>query len=211
MKLLIMGATGMVGKEVVKQGLQRGHEITAVARNALDTVSEDPNLTTVAADILVPDAIAPLTEGVDAVISTVGIGTSKVPTLIYSEGARNLLSGMAQHGVARIVLVSSEVADHWAHQNLFKLWFLFPVLQRFLGASYDDMRRMDTVLWESDSRWTTVRAPRIRNKSGIGDYRLDTGKSLPRGLSITAADIATALLDIASRSDLDRRFAFVAN
>ncbi|MFT3861135.1 NAD(P)-dependent oxidoreductase [Micropruina sp.] len=211
MRLLVAGATGTVGRNVVAQALERGHDVTAIARRPDALRIKHPRLRTVAADILDPDAVEPLLDGVNAVISTVGIGTSKQPTRLYSEGTRNLVNGMARHGVSRIVTISSEVADHWAHQSPLKLWVVLPLLQRFLGATYDDMRRMDIVLWESAAQWTTVRAPYIRDRSGTIRYRIATDKPLRRGFSITAPDMATALLDIADRGDLDRSFVFVAN
>lgn len=33
MKIAIIGATGFVGSEVLKEALNRGHQVTAVARN----------------------------------------------------------------------------------------------------------------------------------------------------------------------------------
>ncbi|MFG1943441.1 NAD(P)-dependent oxidoreductase [Nonomuraea sp. NPDC048826] len=211
MRILVAGATGTVGQHVVTQALARAHEVTAVARRPEGLTTAHPSLQIVAADILDVEAVAPLLAGVDAVISTVGIGTSKQPTTLYSQGTRNLVDGMSAHGVPRIVTISSEVADHWAHQSPFKLWVLLPLLQRFLGATYDDMRRMDIVLWESAAQWTTVRAPRIRDRAGTGGYRIGTAAPLRRGFSITAPDMATALLDIAERDDLGRQFVFVAN
>lgn len=211
MRVLIAGATGTVGQHVVAQALERGHEVTAVARRPESLRAGHPQLCVIAADILDPAAVEPLLEGIDAVISTVGIGTSKQPTTLYSEGIRNLVNGMARHGVSRIVTISSEVADHWAHQSPFKLWIVLPLLQRFLGATYDDMRRMDIVLWESKAQWTTVRAPYIRDRARTGAYRIAPDKPLRRGFSITAPDMARALLDITERQDLGRKFAFVAN
>ena len=211
MRVLIAGAPGTVGQHVVAQALDRGHEVTAIARRPESLRTEHPRLRTFAADVLDPDAVEPLLAGVDVVVSTVGIGTSKQPTTLYSEGTRNLVNGMARHSVSRIVTISSEVADHWAHQSPLKLWVALPLLQRFLGATYDDMRRMDIVLWESDAQWTTVRAPYIRDRAGSGSYRIATDKPLRRGFSITAPDMATALLDIVERNDLGRRFVFVAN
>lgn len=211
MRILVPGATGMVGGCVVQQALQRGHEVTAIARDPAKLAIEHPRLTKVRADILDAATVEPLLEGVDAVVSTVGIGTSKEPTTLYSTGTRNLLAAMEQHGVERIVVISAEVAEHWAHQGLFKLWVVLPLLQKFLGATYDDMRRMDIVLWESRARWTTIRAPRIRPATGKGSYRLDAEKPLRRGWMISAPDMATALLDIAERQDLDRTHVYVAN
>ena len=201
----------MVGRQVVEQALARGYEVIAVARTPAKLAIEHPRLRKLAADIEDPAAVVPLLEGVEVVISTVGIGTSKSPTRLYSSGTRSLLAGMAEHGVSRIVVISSEVADHWAHQGWFKLHIVLPLLQRFLGATYDDMRRMDIVLWESAAEWTAIRAPRIRNTAGRGRYRLDQEKALQRGWSITAPDMATALLDLAEREDLARRHVYVAN
>lgn len=99
MKILVAGATGTVGQHVVTQALARGHTVTAVARHPERLRTQDQNLTNVAADILDPAAIEPQLHGVDAVISTVGVGASEEPTTLYSRGTDNLLRGMSQHGV----------------------------------------------------------------------------------------------------------------
>ncbi|WP_458111001.1 NAD(P)H-binding protein [Arthrobacter sp. R1-13] len=211
MRILIPGATGTVGGHVVEKALARGHEVVAIARNLATLTIEHPRLTKTPVDILDPAAVAPLLEGVDAVVSTVGIGASKTPTTLYSAGTKNLIDGMTTHNVQRLVVISSEVAEHWAHQSPLKLWLVLPLLQRFLGATYDDMRRMDVVLWESSVQWTAIRAPRIQPAQAKGQYQLSSDGPLKRGWMITAPDIATALLDIAERDDLGRSHVFVSN
>lgn len=211
MRILVPGATGSVGQQVVQQALDRGHDVVAIARNTAKLTLEHPALAKVAIDILNAEDVKPLADGVDAVISTVGIGASKSPTNLYSAGTKNLIEGMQAHGVTRLVVISSEVAEHWAHQSLLKLWVVLPLLQHFIGATYDDMRRMDVVLWESHVQWTAIRAPRIRAVEGKGKYRLSAAGPLARGWAITATDMATALIDIAERSDLGRKHVYVAN
>lgn len=211
MRILVPGATGMVGGHVIEQALARGHEVIAAARTSERITLRHPRLTPAQVDILDPEAVDPLLEGVDAVVSTVGIGTSKTPTALYSAGTRNLLAAMERHGVERIVVISSEAAEHWAHQGPLKLWIVLPLLQKFLGATYDDMRRMDIALWESRAQWTTIRAPYIRPTAAKEHYRKSTERALPRGWSITAPDMATALLDVAERDDLGRQHVYVAN
>lgn len=211
MRVLVPGATGSVGRHVIKQALERGHEVLAIARNTESLTLEHPNLTKADVDILNAAHVEPLLEGVDAVISTVGIGVSKSPTTLYSAGTKNLVDGMRTHGVKRLVVISSEVAEHWAHQGPFKLWVVLPLLQRFIGATYDDMRRMDIVLWESDVQWTAIRAPRIRTIDGKRSYRLSSNGPLKRGWFITATDMATSLIDIAERDDLGRKHVYVVN
>ena len=211
MKILVPGATGNVGRFVVEQALERGHEVVAIARNPAALGSERPRLQVEAIDVLDADAVRPVLAGIDAVISCIGIGASKTPTTLYSRGTRNLIEGMATHRVERLVVISSEVAEHWAHQGPLKVWIVLPLLQKFLGATYDDMRRMDVMLWESNARWTAIRAPRIKSATTKSDYRLSADGPLKRGWMITAADMANALLDIAERDDLDRRHVYVAN
>ncbi|ACV07351.1 NAD(P)H-binding protein [Kytococcus sedentarius] len=211
MKILVPGATGTVGGHVVEQALGRGHEVVAIARNPAALEVEHPRLAKAKADILDAETIEPLLAGVDAVVSTVGIGASKTPTTLYSAGTKNLVAAMRAHGVERLVVISSEVAEHWAHQGPLKLWIVLPLLQRFLGATYDDMRRMDVVLWESDLQWTAIRAPRIQPAIAKGRYRLSKNGPLRRGWAITAPDMATALLDIAERDDFGRSHVYVAN
>jgi len=67
-----------------------------------------------------------------------------------------------------------------------------PILERIFGATYDDMRWMETLLRGSPADWVCLRPPRL-----VG--------------SITYADLATALLDSLTRPDLYRRIAYVAS
>lgn len=211
MRLLITGATGRVGREVVKQGLARGDSIVALSRSADKLDIHDDRLRKAPADIRDASSVVPLLEHVDAVIHVVGIGASKAPTTIYSQGARSIIAGMTTYRVKRLVAISSQAANVWANQPLFGKIILLPILQHLFGATYDDMRRMERVLWESSVNWTQVRSPYISGKPAKGHYRFSEGVVLPHYRNITAADMATALLDIAARDDLDRRDVFVAN
>ena len=79
-----------------------------------------------------------------------------------------------------------------------------------LRATYEDMRRMEAVLQESDVNWISVRPRRLVKRTATGVYRLST-QPLPRGRKITYSALATALLDAIDREDLYRKVAFVAN
>ena len=86
-----------------------------------------------------------------------------------------------------------------------------PILQRFFGATYDDMRRMETILQETtDVDWISLRPPRLVDKPSKGAYRIDT-RRLAKARAIRYGDLATALLDSLTRQDLYRHAAYVAN
>jgi putative NADH-flavin reductase len=177
--ILITGATGRVGREVVKQALARGHEPIALSRSADRLDIHDARLRKVAADVRDEGCVVPLLKGVDVVIHAVGIGASKVSTTIYSQGARAIIAGMLQYRVKRLVVVSSQAANVWANQPILAKIVLLPILQHLFGATYDDMRRMERVLWESSVYWTQVRSPYINSKAAMGRYRFSNVTVLP--------------------------------
>lgn len=73
MKIAVIGATGFVGPALVAEGLSRGYEITAIARNT-DKVEKSAGVTAVAADVYDVDALASALSGHDAVINSFNAG-----------------------------------------------------------------------------------------------------------------------------------------
>jgi putative NADH-flavin reductase len=164
-----------------------------------------------AADVLDRAGLAELLAGADAVVSTLGIGASKEPTVVYSEGIANVLHAMDAHGIRKLAVISAAPAGPRAEQPFVQRRMIMPILERVFGATYDDMRRMEALLRGNDLDWICLRPPRLVSKKATGRYRLDASRPLPKARSITCADLATALLDSLDRPDLYRRAAYVAN
>lgn len=207
MRIVVVGANGRTGRHVVEQALARGHRVTAVGRRPETLPEPRPGLAVATADVLDPDAVAAVLEDADAVVSAVGAGASRAPTSVYSGGIANLLAGLTPGSTQKLVVVSAAPAGPRAEQSLVQRRLLLPLLDRFFGASYEDMRRMEALLQASDADWVVLRPPRLVEGAATGRYRLDT-RPLPRGLSIRTADLATALLDSIDR--LSRTAAYVA-
>ena len=86
MRLLLYGATGMLGQRILAEAVDRGHEVTAAARNP-DRVQELPGVTLRQGDVLDADSVASLAEGHDAIVSAVGPGHAGDPCFLV-EAAR---------------------------------------------------------------------------------------------------------------------------
>ncbi len=211
MKIAIVGATGRTGQQVVEQALARGDDVIAVARHPEILPQSGPGMISAAADVLDRAALAGTLAGADAVVSAVGIGASRQPTTVYSEGTANILRAMNAHGITKLAVISAVPAGPRAEQPFLQRHVSIPILERIFGATYDDMRRMETLLRGSGADWVCLRPPRLVSKKAAGRYRIDASRPLPKARSITYADLATALLDSLTRPDLYRRIAYIAS
>lgn len=106
MKIAVIGATGFVGSEVVKEALDRGHEVTAIARNPGKLSIEDAKLKRAAVDVLKVETLAETVKGHEVVISTFNPGWAN-PKLYeeFLEGAQAIQRGVRESGVKRFIVV----------------------------------------------------------------------------------------------------------
>lgn len=202
MRLAVLGAAGRTGTATVRAAQGRGHAVVAIARRRLDDLPA--GVKPAVADVTDANALLAALAGTDAVISTVGIGSARDATTVYSTGVRTALTAMAAAGAHRLVVVSASPAgprgDHPALQRA----LILPILERIFGASYRDMRRMERILTDADAAghisWVAVRPPRLLDKTARGSYR--TGITAGQvGGAITIADLADALVDFAEAGE----------
>ena len=100
-RILIVGATGGTGRQLVAQALERGYQVTALVRNPSKLAVEHPRLTVVRSDVLNPASLGAAMQGQEAVVSALGHKRFFYPTRIQSQGTANLLDAMAARGVRR--------------------------------------------------------------------------------------------------------------
>ena len=111
MKIALYGATGAIGQRILREALQRGHSVTAIARDPSKLTDQNPQLTTRAGDIREAQSVAEAVAGHDAVVSAVGPqhGAGE-GTSLFVEAARTLLAGLRQAEVKRLVVVAVRAA-----------------------------------------------------------------------------------------------------
>jgi len=103
--VLLIGATGFVGSAILNELVERGVNVTAVARNAAKVVKNDL-VQAVEADVADTDAIAKLAEGKDAIISAYNPGWSNPDIArLISENYPKILNAAKQSGVKRLLIV----------------------------------------------------------------------------------------------------------
>jgi hypothetical protein len=105
MKTALIGATGFVGMAVLKELLQRGHEVKAFARKP-ESIHSQKGLTIIKADVTDIATLAAAIKGEDAVISTFNAGWTN-PNLYndFLNGSKAIQSAVKQAGVKRLIVV----------------------------------------------------------------------------------------------------------
>jgi putative NADH-flavin reductase len=211
MKIAVIGAAGRTGRQVVRQALDRGHEVVAVARSPEKLNVAGDRLTVAAADVHDADALARAVVGADAIVTTYGAAAGREPTDVYSAGITNVLAAMDSGGIRRLAAISASPAGPRDEQPAALRLLVLPILERFFGGAYADLRRMEAVLARRDDlEWACLRPPRLLDRPATGAYRLDP-KPLPRSRSLTYPDLATALLDCADGTESRAGMLYVAN
>jgi putative NADH-flavin reductase len=210
MIITVFGSTGGTGKQFVRQALAADHDVIAVARRpeALDITH--PRLTVVQGDVLDPSWDGSGVEGADAVISALGAHPMRPPTTVYSQGITAVTAAMEKHGIARIIAVSASPLAPDSGKAAMERRVIEPILYRFFGGGYADMRRMEEILAESQLSWTVFRPARLTNGRGKGRYRTAVDNPLKRGSSTSRADLAEAMLAAIDNTTLYRHAVTIA-
>ncbi|MGG7570571.1 NAD(P)-dependent oxidoreductase [Streptomyces sirii] len=195
MKLTVLGASGGVGRQLVRQALADGHEVTAALRSPEKLTGRHDRLTVVRADALDAASVQAVVDGADAVLSGMGQAGRHDPLRPASTSARAVVEAMKATGVRRVLMVSAGPLNRSGTGQPFLSHRVFgPLLWAVLKELYTDLERMEAVLRGSGLDWTAVRPPRLLDKPGEGRYRhaVEAG---PAGASIARADVARAMLD----------------
>lgn len=188
MKVVIFGAAGGSGRELVKQALEQGHEVTAFARHPAAVKTEHPNLKLFQGDALDAARVAEAVAGQDAVLFAIGINRRSTMT-VCADATRNIIKAMQEHNVRRFVVLSAYGASETKDTALFS-----KVLRSLIGKRVLDKDRQEELIRASDLDWVLVRPPFLTNGARRGRYR--TGCDVPIKLfsSVSRADVAEFML-----------------
>jgi putative NADH-flavin reductase len=189
MKLIVFGATGKIGQEIVKQALAQGYEITAFVRDPSKVTLEHGDLKIMKGDIFDITAVTQAVQGQDAVICS--LGSSELgKTTVRSEGTANIIKAMNEYHVNRLVVVSAMgVGESWSTLSFVNKLFFATLLR----SSRQDHEEQEVVVKGSDLDWTIFRPSGLTDTPQTGSY--DIGENIQANTSkIARADVAHAII-----------------
>ncbi|MFB6453692.1 NAD(P)-dependent oxidoreductase [Chitinophaga sp. Hz27] len=193
MKVAIIGASGFIGQEILKEALQRGLEVTAVVRNPEKITVQNDKLTVKKADATNAADLANAIAGNDAVISAYKAADSDT----YIQATKATIDAAKKVGIKRFLLVSGAASLEVAPGvKLFDSPH-FPAEWKPIAAA--TMAGLDVLKQENDLEWTAFSpAAMIEPGERTGKFRLG-GTQLVTDANgnskISSADYAVAMLD----------------
>jgi putative NADH-flavin reductase len=191
-RILVVGATGGTGREVVLQALAAGHDVTALARTATQLPIEHPKLRAI--DGTLPQDAAVLSNamaGQDVVISALGRGQSLASHQLLEQSVPAVLTAMRAHGVRRLIFTSAiGVGD--AVRDIPFLPALFA--RTLLRGIYADKVIGERMVRESGLDWTIAQPAGLTNGPRTERYQAAERLTLNGLPKIARADVAHFLL-----------------
>jgi len=201
MRIVVLGAAGQLGREVVRALVARGHAVCAAVRRPPDPPLPGPT------DVRLTDArnkdeLRAAIRGFDAVVNVIGGGTLRRND-VASTTTANAVAAAQQAGVHRYIAMSAGmVALDWP---LFK-YVLRPLIFRHIVAEHG---RVEEIVQASTLAWTIVRPSRLTNQPPKGyDASLQLN---PKAFLTTRADVADFIADEIDRSTYLRQAVFVTS
>ena len=201
--IALFGATARSGREIIRQGLQRGHTIKGFARTPSKLGMEHENLTLYKGDIYERDTINPVLEGHEVVVSMIGVPAPEDPSAeigpvdIYTVMGEHLIAAMKEKGNTRLIMASSTGVEHRMDVNaprpppgdLTERW-------RWLARQlYDDMWKMEEMIANSGLDYMLLRPGFMVEEPARNDMKFNTTGDTPGARVITYEDFATFILD----------------
>jgi putative NADH-flavin reductase len=208
MKLVVLGATGGTGLEIVRQAIGRGHSVTALVRSPDRLRPFRDRINVEQGDLLNPAELERVIRGHDAVLSGFGprVPVSEADSQLLQQFAVALASAMVRAGVQRAVVESVAF--------LFKNSILPPayLLGRLLfPRTVADASAMERVFEESGLDWTMVRPPELTDKPYTGRYRVREGYLPTFGFKISRADVADFIIKAVENRSSIRKVVGLSN
>jgi nucleoside-diphosphate-sugar epimerase len=192
-RLLVIGATGGTGREIVQQALGQGHQVTAFVRDPAKLQIEHANLRVAKGDVLDYASVESAMRGQDAVVSALGHKRLFYPNQIQSDGMRNILRAMTGCDVPRLICETAlGIGSSVGRLGLPHTFFILPLVLPFYMW---DKLRQEELITISDRDWVIVRAGVLTNGPARGSYRhgRDAGNYFWPVL-ISRADVADFML-----------------
>jgi len=208
MNIALIGATGFVGSAVLNEALNRGYEVTAIARDTSKITAKSKKLTLVTADVYNTEALAKVLKGHDAVVNAFNAGWTN-PNLYddFIKGSKSIQEAVKLSGVKRLLVVGGAGSLEIAPGVQLVDTPEFPAQWKSGATAARDY--LNAIKKETELDWTFL-SPAIQLHPGArtGVFRLGTDQPVfdaDKKSEITVQDMAVAIINELEQNQFIRK------
>lgn len=197
--IIIFGATGKTGKELVKQALEKEYIVTAFVRNSGKLNTQHKNLSIFEGDVLKTDKVKEAMINQNVVICSLGAsGMDK--SYLRTRGTKNIIEAMNELQKKRFICQSSL---GFADTKEMLPWYMkYIIVPLFLKNAFKDHLTQEKEIEKSNLDWTIIRPANLTNGERTGNYKIGFSTDEKVKLKISRADVAEFMISQVS----DNRF-----
>ncbi len=143
MKLLIVGATGTLGRQIARRALDEGHQVRCLVRNARKAAFlKEWGAELVMGDFCKPETLPPALEGMEAIIDAAAARPTDSLSMkeIDWDGKVNLIQAAQKAGVDRYIFFSILNAEKYPHVPLMDIKYCTEKFLAESGLNYTILR-----------------------------------------------------------------------
>ncbi len=167
MKIIIFGSTGSTGRQVVRQALQQGHEVTAFARSPEKIEQKHEKLQIIKGNVMDFASVENAIQGQDVVICTLGQPPMDKSNL-RANGTKNIIRAMERNGVKRFICQSSDgVGESRETMPFLYKYIIVPFILRRVFADHEIQ---ENYIKESQLDWVIVRPVALTDGEHTDSY-----------------------------------------
>jgi putative NADH-flavin reductase len=203
MKILVFGASGATGHNLISQAVEKDHHVLAFVRDPSKLQIKDKNLSTFRGDVSNYQQVEDAVRDQEAVISALGASTPFKRDFTLITGIENIVGAMTKFHIDRLMYQSFLGVKEYRKELGFLLDRIVPIL---LKSAVQDHEVKEKIIMDSNLHWTIVRCPTLTNGPFTGKYidgeRIQSASILP---SLSRADVADFMLKQLSEEQYIRK------
>lgn len=207
----LLGATGMAGGYLLRDALQRGHSVRALARTPAKLAEFSDQITIIQGDARNPQVIQELLSGSDVVINAVGPvkADGDAALFINSTVTRNILEEMKETEISQYMIVSGAAVVMPGDDRNILGWWIRTLARIGLNSALQDKQAEYEALAQSSVNWMLVRCPLIDAEP----YQRPPLVSLetPPAFRVRAGELARFMIDQIGQSEYIRQGPFLGS
>jgi uncharacterized protein len=185
MNILLLGATGRVGSQILTYALHERHHVTVLVRTPEKVEINNENLTIIQGNVLNKDDIKRAMHGMDVVISA--LNTDGTTTL--SESMPLIIEAIETEGIKRIITIGTAgILQSRTTPN--SLRYQSSESKRKSTRAAEEHHKVYDMLKQSTLEWTIVCPTYLPYGERVGNYRIDRDFLPEGGVEISVQDTA---------------------